>query len=146
MQSSSTAAVQADDLRFNAADGSGDGQAGEFLSRMVLAVQDVAELHIELAEAELSRDTSALMLDVAPLVWSLPVLAFGYGLTCVGSALALAPWLGAAGAFVIVGVLNLIAGAAGAAVGFARLNRRGLAVGRNATPMPDGNPEVRLAG
>ena len=87
-----------------------DDTVGHLVSRVADALGQQAELHIELAKAELSRDAKALVRDAAPLAVGTPLLALGYVFACVASALALAPWLGSAGGFALVSVLNLLVG------------------------------------
>ncbi|MDP2307944.1 MAG: phage holin family protein [Pseudomonadota bacterium] len=110
-----------------------DETVGQLVSRLTDELAQQAALHVELAKAELARDAKALLKDAealgkdaAPLAIAVPLLGLGYVFACVALALALVPWIGAAGGLAIVGALNLIAGGVAAHTSVTRLRSRGI--------------------
>jgi hypothetical protein len=90
-----------------------DETVRHLVARVAEAVEQLAELHVELVKAEIARDVKAVGRDVAPLALGMPLLGAGYLLGCVAAALALAPWLGSAGGFAFISGANVLVGAAG---------------------------------
>ncbi len=101
-----------------------DDTFGHLVACLTDALGEQAELHVELAKAELSRDVHSFLHAAAPLLIGLPILATGYLLTSVGMALALTPALGEWGAFALLGLGNLLAGALVVRHAVARLRTR----------------------
>ncbi len=83
---------------------------GLLLSRAASALGEEAELHLELARAELARDATRLGESAAPLTLGVPLIGVGYLLGCVAAACLLARWTGFAGGFAVVSLANAIAG------------------------------------
>jgi hypothetical protein len=77
--------------------------------------------HIKLARTEIVADAKIYGRQTTVLVIAGVVLAIGYALACVAAALALAPLLGTAVAFVCVGGLHLLAGTIAIAVALRRI-------------------------
>ena len=83
---------------------------GFLLSRAASALGEEAELHLELAKAELARDANRLGASAAPLTLGVPLLGVGYVLGCVAAAAFLSRWTGVAGGFALIGLANVVAG------------------------------------
>lgn len=90
--------------------GANEESVGELVSRVADAFGEQAGLHVELAKAELARDARALSSAAAPLALGIPLLSLGYLFTNGAGALALGNWIGFAGGFGVVGLLNLVVG------------------------------------
>ena len=83
---------------------------GLLLSRAASALGEEAELHLELARAELARDATRLGASAAPLTLGVPLIGLGYLFGCVALACLLSRWMGFAGGFAVVGLVNAIVG------------------------------------
>src|SRR2546423_268093 len=70
--------------------------------------------HLALIRVELRDDSRALAMDLARIVLFLPLVIVGYGLLCAALAVALSHAIGLAGAFAIVGGINVLFGGLGA--------------------------------
>lgn len=99
---------------------------GHLADRVAVSLGEQAELHLELVKAELARDVSALGRDLLPLATAIPLLVVGYALVCVAAALALAPWIGAAGGFALFGAVNLLVAGVAIRRGLSHLRARPL--------------------
>ncbi|MDP2313945.1 MAG: phage holin family protein [Pseudomonadota bacterium] len=104
-----------------------EATVGYLVSRVTEALGEQAELHLELAKAEVARDARALVKDILPFAVAVPLVSVGYLLACVAAGLALAPWLGYAGGFALLAALNLLGGGLTIRKGMLQLrSRRGL--------------------
>lgn len=112
---------------------SGGEPIAVLLSRVALAVEEQVAVQVELVKAELVRDVGELGRDVAPLGAGSLLLAIAYLLLCSAGAHALAVWIGVAGGFATLGLVNLIIGAVAIRGSLGRLRAR-------RTPTP---PELR---
>ncbi|WP_239576456.1 phage holin family protein [Archangium primigenium] len=90
------------------------GRLTEGLTRLVTQ-------HLTLARAEIMEDARVVGADLALIAVFVPFVLVGYGFVCAGLAVALARWLGLAGALALVGALNLVGGAVGVQRAVARL-------------------------
>lgn len=86
--------------------------AGESLRKAADALVRLVKEHLSLARVELRKDLRRAGKDVAFALAGLPLALVGWALLMVALAIAVAPVVGAAGAFAIVGALNLGTGAA----------------------------------
>lgn len=77
--------------------------------------------HLTLARVELMEDARAMGQDVALIAAFVPFVLVGYAFLCGALAVALARWVGWAGALALVGALNLVGGGLGIARASARL-------------------------
>jgi len=80
--------------------------------------------HVKLARLELVADVKTQGRRVAVVAVILPFVLLGYGLACVGLALALSPWLTTPGAFFAVGGAHFLAGTVAVALALARIDRK----------------------
>lgn len=69
--------------------------------------------HITLARLELSEDARAMGGQLARIAVFIPFVLVGYALVCAAIAIAVAPFVGYAGAFAIVGGVNVLGGGFG---------------------------------
>ena len=79
--------------------------------------------HVKLARLELVADAKVTGRKVAVIALILPILFIGYALACVGLATLLAPSLGTAGAFFLVGGGQVFLGAVAIAIAASRLRQ-----------------------
>jgi uncharacterized membrane protein YqjE len=84
--------------------------AGDALRRAADALVRLVKEHLELARVELRKDLRRAGRDAVFALAGVPLVLVGWALLMVALALAIAPWVGAAGGFAIVAVLNLAAG------------------------------------
>jgi hypothetical protein len=101
---------------------------GQLAGRVADALGEQAELHVELAKAEIAREVTSFVREVktlgtnlVPLAAAIPLLALGYVFSCVAAALSLAPLFGAAGGLATIGAVNLVIGVLAARRGITRL-------------------------
>ena len=79
--------------------------------------------HIKLARLELVADVKNYGRQVGLIALIVPILFIGYAILCVGVATALAPWLGRAGGFFLVGGAHVVIGAGAIMMAVRRLRR-----------------------
>ena len=94
------------------------------VGRMADGFSRLVSQHITLARLELAEDAKAMGLDVARIAVFVPFVLVGYLFVCGALAVALAPWLGYAGALAVVGAVNLVGGVAGILRAASRLQAR----------------------
>ncbi len=101
---------------------------GQLAGHVAEALAEQAELHVELAKAQIAREVSVvgneaktLAKDALPLVAAVPLIAVGYVFACVAAALALATLIGTPGGVAVVAALNLLLGIAAAWTSVSRL-------------------------
>lgn len=103
-----------------------DDTFGHLVACVTEALGEQAELHVELAKAEIARDVRTFVRAAAPLAIGLPLVGVGYLLSTVALALALTPWLGGPGSFVFLGLANLLGGGLAVKLAVSRLLSRHL--------------------
>jgi hypothetical protein len=114
------------------------------MSRVADAVEDQAELHVELAKAEFARDAGSIGKKSAPVILGLLLFGIGYALLCVAVTLALSTLVGPPLAVGLVGVVNLLVGGGLAAGGVSFWNRSSASGASHETPArPAGVLDVR---
>jgi hypothetical protein len=91
------------------------------VGRMAEGVSRLMVQHLALARAEMAEDARAMGANVARIAIFIPFVLVGYTFVCGALAVLLARWLGWAGAFALVGALNLVIGGVGASLAAARL-------------------------
>ncbi len=82
-------------------------------SRLSAALAHQAELHLDLARAELARDLGRLGRNLVPVLLGAFMLAVGYTALWAAIVIALAPWLGAAWLAFLCGLLHVLLGGIG---------------------------------
>ncbi len=82
----------------------------EAFGRLTDGIQRLIRDHLALVRTELRQDLKAAGRDVALALLGVPSLLLGYALLMVAIAFVLVPFTGNAGAFAIVGAVNLLAG------------------------------------
>lgn len=90
--------------------------------------------HIKLARLELVADVKSYGRQVGLIALIVPILFIGYAILCVGLAVVLAPLLGHAGGFFLVGGAHVVIGAIAIMMAVRRLRR--------AQPMSDSVEEM----
>lgn len=80
--------------------------------------------HLALARIELIEDVKSVGGDSARVAAFTPFLLVGYLFVCIALAILIGQALGLGWAFLIVGVLNLLVGGVGVALGLGRLKHR----------------------
>ena len=98
-----------------------DRGLGAHLARMTDGFSRLVTQHLTLARLELTEDARSAGAQLARVALFVPFLLTGHLLVCAGLALLLGRWMGPWGALVLVGALNLAAGAVGIARAAARL-------------------------
>jgi uncharacterized membrane protein YqjE len=83
------------------------------IRELVDAVSDVLAQHLRLARLELKDDARFLGLRVGLLAALAPCIVVGYGFLCMALALLLQRFMVVELAFLVVGLVNVIAGASG---------------------------------
>ena len=94
---------------------------GEALKRVADGVSSLVKEHLALARAELRQDLRAAGRDAALAAAGVPLALVGWALLMIALSVALAPVVGYAGGFALVGGLNLVAGALVSAIFLRRL-------------------------
>jgi uncharacterized membrane protein YqjE len=94
------------------------------LVRITDAVSRLMSEHLALARVELREDARALGLAVARIAVFVPLIVVGYAFLCAAVSVALAVWIGLGWALLVVGLLNVFAGALGTLVAASRLRGR----------------------
>ena len=84
--------------------------AGDALRRAADALVRLVKEHLALVRVELRKDLRRAGRDAVFAVAGVPLVIVGWALLMVALALAIAPWVGAAGGFAVVAVLNLAVG------------------------------------
>lgn len=100
------------------------GGIPSLVTRLADGLGQLVTDHITLAKLELSEDARAIGAEIARIVVFLPFVVVGYAFTCGAIAFAIAPWVGYAGAFAIVGMINVIGGGIGLYGAATRLKAR----------------------
>jgi uncharacterized membrane protein YqjE len=83
------------------------------VGRMADSFSRLVSQHLTLARMELTEDAKAMGLDVARIVAFVPFLLVGYVFLCGALSVALAAWIGYAGALAVVGGANVLGGGFG---------------------------------
>jgi uncharacterized membrane protein YqjE len=83
------------------------------VGRMADSFSRLVSQHLTLARMELTEDAKAMGLDVARIVAFVPFLLVGYLFLCGALSVALAAWIGYAGALAVVGGVNVLGGGFG---------------------------------
>lgn len=91
---------------------------------LVDAFSELVAQHVRLAKMELADDARFVGVRVGLIAAFAPLILVGYGFLCGGLALALGAVMPMPWAFVLVGVLNLVAGGVGIAVAGRQLSER----------------------
>ncbi len=91
------------------------------VGRMADGVSRLVSQHLALARMELEEDARVMGGNVARIAAFVPFVLVGYFFLCAALALFLARWLDFAGAFALVGGVNLVGGGAGIALAASRL-------------------------
>ncbi len=94
------------------------------VGRMADSFSRLVSQHLTLARLELAEDAKAMGLDVARIVAFVPFVLVGYVFLCGALSVALAAWLGYAGALLVVGALNVVGGGLGIWRAVSRLQNR----------------------
>lgn len=81
--------------------------AGDALRRAADALVRLVKEHLELARVELRKDLRRAGRDATFALAGVPLMVVGWAMLMVAVAVAIAPWVGAAGGFATVAVLNL---------------------------------------
>jgi hypothetical protein len=97
---------------------------GTQVRELVDAFSELVAQHVRLAKMELADDARFVGVRVGLIAAFAPLILVGYGFLCSGLALALGAVMTLPWAFVLVGVLNLVAGAIGIAVAGRQLGAR----------------------
>lgn len=84
--------------------------AGDALRRAADALVRLVKEHLELARVELRKDLRRAGRDATFALAGVPLVIVGWALLMVALALAISPWVGAAGCFAVVAVPNLAVG------------------------------------
>jgi hypothetical protein len=91
------------------------------VGRMADGVSRLVSQHLLLARMELAEDARVMGGNVVRIAAFVPFVLVGYLFLSAALALFLARWLGQAGAFAVVGGVNLVGGGVGIAVAASRL-------------------------
>jgi len=83
------------------------------VGRLTEGLTKLVAQHLTLARAEMMEDARLMGADLALIALFVPFVLVGYGFVCAGLAVALAHWLGLAGALALVGGVNLVGGVVG---------------------------------
>jgi hypothetical protein len=94
------------------------------VARITDAVSRLMSEHLALARVELRDDARAFGLAAARIAVFVPLIVVGYAFLCAAVATALAMWIGLGWALLLVGLLNVFAGALGVFVAAVRLKGR----------------------
>lgn len=97
---------------------------GTQLRDVVDGFSELTAQHIRLARIELAEDARFIGVRVGVIAGLAPLILVGYGFLCVALALVLRRVMPADLAFLLVGLVNLIAGVAGIAVAAKQLNAK----------------------
>lgn len=97
---------------------------GTQLRDVVDGFSELTAQHIRLARIELAEDARFIGVRVGVIAGLAPLILVGYGFLCVALALVLRRVMPADLAFLLVGLVNLIAGVAGIAVAAKQLNTK----------------------
>ena len=97
---------------------------GTQLRDVVDGFSELTAQHIRLARIELAEDARFIGVRVGVIAGLAPLILVGYGFLCVSLALVLRRVMPADLAFLLVGLVNLIAGVAGIAVAAKQLNAK----------------------
>ena len=89
------------------------GSIPALVTRLADGLGKLVTDHIALAKLELSEDARAMGLEVAKIAAFVPFVLVGYMFLCAAVALVIAPWVTYAGAFAIVGGINVLGGGFG---------------------------------
>src|SRR5262245_8264997 len=98
--------------------------AGEHLKAVVESFSALLEGHIKLFKLELAEDAKVIGVQVGKIVAFVPLILVGYGFLCAALAMWLEPRVGAAAAYLIVGLLNVVGGGLGIALAARTLSKR----------------------
>ena len=88
----------------------------ELLVQLASELGNLLSRHVALAKLELSETARRTGLGVAQIAACAPLVLVGYAFLNAAAALALSRWLPLAGAVALVGLLNVVVGAAGVAL------------------------------
>ncbi|MCP3060832.1 phage holin family protein [Myxococcus sp. K38C18041901] len=94
------------------------------VGRMADSFSRLVTQHLQLARLELEEDLKSASMNVAMIAAFVPFILVGYAFACAALAAVLFPWLGWAGAFGVVALLNLVAGGGGVAWALHKLKTR----------------------
>jgi hypothetical protein len=94
------------------------------LRALLESVQALLDGHIRLFKVELAEDAKVIGVQVGKIAALAPLILVGYGFLCIALALFLRRFMSADLAFLLVGVLNLVAGAVGIALAALKLRDR----------------------
>jgi uncharacterized membrane protein YqjE len=94
------------------------------VGRMADGFSRLVSQHLTLARMELAEDAKAMGRDVARIAIFVPFVLVGYLFLCGWLAVVIAPWLGYAGALLVVGAVNLVGGGVGIMGAVSRLKSR----------------------
>lgn len=97
---------------------------GTQLRDVVDGFSELTAQHIRLARVELAEDARFVGVRVGVIAALAPLILVGYGFLCVALAFTLQRVMPADAAFLIVGLVNLIAGGAGIAVAAKQLGKK----------------------
>lgn len=97
---------------------------GSQLREVVDGFSELTAHHIRLARVELAEDARFVGVRVGVIAALAPLILVGYGFLCVALALALRRVISADLAFLIVGLVNLVGGAAGIGVAAKQLSKK----------------------
>jgi hypothetical protein len=97
---------------------------GAQLRELFEGLSELAAQHVELAKLELRSDARFIGARVGVIAALAPLILVGYGCLCAAAALALARVLAVDLAFLVVGVVNLLAGVVGIAIAARQLGER----------------------
>ncbi|MBK7863322.1 MAG: phage holin family protein [Archangiaceae bacterium] len=101
----------------------------DHLRAVVESFSALLEGHIKLFKLELAEDAKVIGVQVGKIVAFLPLLFVGYGFLCAALAMALQLVMPAWAAYLIVGLLNVVGGAAGIALAARALSKRQVLAG-----------------
>jgi len=85
----------------------------DLVSRLVDGLGQLLAQHVALARLELGEEARTVARAMGTMALFVPLLVVGYAMLCFGLAFALSPQLGVPGAVLLLGALNVAAGAAG---------------------------------
>ena len=94
------------------------------LRELVDAFSELVAQHVRLARLEVKEDARFIGIRVGVIAVFTPLILVGYGFVCIALALVLKRALGEEWAFLLVGVLNLIASGIGIAIAANQLAKR----------------------
>ncbi len=94
------------------------------LGELVDAFSELVAQHVRLARLEVKEDARFIGIRVGVIAVFTPLILVGYGFVCIALALVLRRWVGDEWAFLLVGVLNLIASGIGIAIAASQLSKR----------------------